>query len=66
MCIEYDRTSIETYTYLSLCLCPLNTLFIHSSRNTINLTKLPLCFRPLDTFFHHGVGVGVGVTLIVE
>ena len=27
MCIEYDRTPIRTYIYLSLCLSPLNAFF---------------------------------------
>ena len=29
MCIEYERTPVETHTYLSLCLRPLNaSLFV--------------------------------------
>ena len=29
MCIEYNRTPVKTYTYLPLCLCPLDEYQVH-------------------------------------
>ena len=37
MCIEYNRTSVETYAYLSLCLCPLSSWNNDAFRNTLFL-----------------------------
>ena len=56
MCIEYDRTPIDTDMYLSLCLRPLNVFFIcwSRSRSTVEVGR------------GVRVGVGVGVTSIVE
>ena len=52
MCIEYNRTPIETDTYLSLCLRPLNASLFMGAGLGVGMG------------LGVGVGVGVGVTLI--
>ena len=50
MWIEYDRTTVESYTYLPLRLRPLDACF-----------DVELRFRPLDACFLCGVGIGVKI-----
>ena len=51
MCIEYDRTPIDTDTYLSLCLRPLNAFYF-------------ILWRRSKSSIHHGIRVVGGVKAI--